>query len=275
MSTQNDLADIALGELGNGPDKYRSWYYGCEMYGTAWCAVFVSWCANECGILNTLVPKEDGAGCFAREGVPKGWGAWLEAKRYVEPKQGDIITFRDWGTSTYSDKYHADHVGLVVGVNKASDGTYNISTVEGNTNGSNDTSRVNSRSYNSINSYVWAYYRPNYENTTDEPSETEENYMECKNGDTNNFVLTIKRQLQALYSIGVIQSKCDDSKGFGDGTEEAIKEVQGLSNITVDGICGEKTIKAIDALIKNNITKNNTAVTKSTTVAELSKLAGV
>ena len=114
MSTQNDLADIALGELGNGPDKYRSWDYGCEMYGTAWCAVFVSWCANECGILNTLVPKEDGAGCFAREGVPNNMGEWLEAKRYVEPMVGDIITYRDGGE--YNDQYHADHVGIIVGV---------------------------------------------------------------------------------------------------------------------------------------------------------------
>ena len=42
-------------------NPYGKWY---KSDGQPWCAIFVSWCANEAGILNTIVPKyhncEDG-----------------------------------------------------------------------------------------------------------------------------------------------------------------------------------------------------------------------
>src|SRR3712207_8950822 len=34
--------------------KYGAWY---GLDGNSWCAMFVSWCANEAGILNRTVPK--------------------------------------------------------------------------------------------------------------------------------------------------------------------------------------------------------------------------
>lgn len=240
MDIQDKLTEIALGELGNGPDKYRSWYYGCEMYGTAWCAVFVSWCANECGILNTLVPKEDGAGSFAREGS----GRFILAERYAEPMAGDIITYRDGGE--YTDKYHADHVGIIVGVSESGDGTWDITAVEGNTGGDNDSSCVNKRYYNSKNGYVYAYYRPNYDNGEDD-------YMECKKGDINVFVLAVKSLLRQARALGIIKAGCDDTMGFGDGTEKAVLELQALAGLTEDGIAGVNTITALRNAIDKNI----------------------
>ena len=266
MSLQSKLTDIALGELGNGPDKYRSWYYGCEMYGTAWCAVFVSWCANECGILNTLVPKEDGAGSFAREGVPNNMGKWLEAKRYVEPMVGDIITYRDGGE--YNDQYHADHVGIIVGVSESGDGTWDITAVEGNTGGDNDSSCVNKRYYNSKNGYVYAYYRPNYDNGEDD-------YMECKKGDINVFVLAVKSLLRQARALGIIEAGCDDTMGFGDGTEKAVLELQALAGLTEDGIAGVNTITALRNAIDKKIAAGNSAIDKNTTLGEIAKMAGL
>ena len=39
-----------------GGDKYRQWYTG-KADGANWCATFISWCADQAGILNTAIPK--------------------------------------------------------------------------------------------------------------------------------------------------------------------------------------------------------------------------
>ena len=43
-------------QVGNGGSKYQEWYGSSG----SWCAMFVSWCANEAGILTT----EDNEGFF-------------------------------------------------------------------------------------------------------------------------------------------------------------------------------------------------------------------
>ena len=59
------LIATALSEIGNGPSKYRKWYYGYDAEDVAWCAIFVSWLFQKAGV---PMVKTDGAGCFAREG---------------------------------------------------------------------------------------------------------------------------------------------------------------------------------------------------------------
>ena len=69
MSVIDRLTKIAKAEIGNNGSKYRKWFYNrtSDYYGVNWCAVFISWLYNQVGLLNELVPKSDGAGCFARE----------------------------------------------------------------------------------------------------------------------------------------------------------------------------------------------------------------
>lgn len=111
------IVEVALTQVGNqGGQPYWSWY-GFDSR-VEWCACFVSWCADQCGYIESgLVPKfadcVDGANWF------KSNGKWQN--RTYEPKTGDIIFF-DWeGDGT------TDHVGIV---EKCENGT--VYTVEGN-----------------------------------------------------------------------------------------------------------------------------------------------
>ena len=123
------IVEVALTQLGNeGGQPYWSWY-GFDGR-VEWCACFVSWCADQCGYLDSgIVPKfslcSDGVGWF------NGNGQW-QGKDY-EPKAGDIIFF-DW--SNDGQDGDADHVGIV---EKCENGV--VYTVEGN---SGDACRQNS-----------------------------------------------------------------------------------------------------------------------------------
>ena len=111
------IVEVALTQLGNeGGQPYWSWYgFGGRV---EWCACFASWCADQCGYLESgIVPKfslcSDGVNWF------KGKGQWQD-KNY-EPQAGDLIFF-DWGSDG-----SIDHVGIV---EKCENGT--VYTVEGN-----------------------------------------------------------------------------------------------------------------------------------------------
>ena len=111
------IVEVALTQLGNqGGQPYWSWY-GFDSR-VEWCACFVSWCADQCGYIESgLVPKF--AGCVDGANWFKSNGKWQS--RTYEPKTGDIIFF-DWeGDGT------TDHVGIV---EKCENGT--VYTVEGN-----------------------------------------------------------------------------------------------------------------------------------------------
>jgi hypothetical protein len=111
------IVEVALTQLGNeGGQPYWSWY-GFDGR-VEWCACFASWCADQCGYLESgIIPKfslcSDGVNWF------KGKGQWQD-KNY-EPQAGDLIFF-DWGSDG-----SIDHVGIV---EKCENGT--VYTVEGN-----------------------------------------------------------------------------------------------------------------------------------------------
>ena len=111
------IVEVALTQVGNqGGQPYWSWYgFNSRV---EWCACFVSWCADQCGYIESgLVPKF--AGCVDGANWFKSNGKWQD--RTYEPKAGDIIFF-DWeGDGT------TDHVGIV---EKCENGT--VYTVEGN-----------------------------------------------------------------------------------------------------------------------------------------------
>ena len=127
-----DIVSVALSQIGNaGGQPYWSWY-GFDSR-VEWCACFVSWCANECGYIETgVIPKF--AGCVNGVQWFKDRGQWLDGS--AEPVPGMIIFF-DWdnkGSSGPQDG-QSDHVGIV---QKVEDGI--IYTVEGN---SGDSCRQN------------------------------------------------------------------------------------------------------------------------------------
>ena len=111
------IVEVALTQVGNeGGQPYWSWYgYSGRV---AWCAIYVSWCADQCGFLD--------AGVIPRfEGVDAGV-SWFQSldqwqDRYYEPSPGDIIFF-DWEPDN-----DCDHVGIV----EKCEGGF-VYTIEGN-----------------------------------------------------------------------------------------------------------------------------------------------
>ena len=136
------IVEVALTQLGNeGGQPYWSWY-GFEGR-VEWCACFVSWCANECGYIDTgVIPKF--AGCVLGSQWFKDRGQWQDGS--FEPSAGQIIFF-DW-----EGDGETDHVGIVECVENGT-----VYTVEGN---SGDTCRQNRYAIGS--SVIYGYGIPAY-----------------------------------------------------------------------------------------------------------------
>lgn len=121
----DEIVAVAMSQVGNvGGQPYWSWY-GFN-YRVDWCAIFVSWCANECGYIDAgVIPKF--AGCVQGSRWFKERGLWQD--RSYTPNPGDIIFF-DWndpgGFSGPQDGV-PDHVGIVERVENG-----RVYTVEGN-----------------------------------------------------------------------------------------------------------------------------------------------
>ena len=136
------IVEVALTQLGNeGGQPYWSWY-GFDGR-VEWCACFVSWCADQCGYIESgIIPKF--AGCVDGANWFKGNGQWQD--RSYEPSAGDIIFF-DW-----EGDGETDHVGIV---EKCENGV--VYTVEGN---SGDACRQNQ--YTVGSSSIYGYGVPAY-----------------------------------------------------------------------------------------------------------------
>ena len=117
MGGSNDIVQVALSQVGNvGGEPYWSWYGFPER--VEWCACFVSWCADQCGLIESgVVPKfsycDDGVAWFQSQGRWKG--------RTETPQPGDLIFF-DWDHDG-----HANHVGIVESCEEGI-----VHTIEGN-----------------------------------------------------------------------------------------------------------------------------------------------
>lgn len=136
------IVEVALTQLGNeGGQPYWSWYgFNSRV---EWCACFVSWCADQCGYIDSgLIPKF--AGCVQGAEWFKSNDQWQD--RNYEPQAGDIIFF-DW-----EGDGSTDHVGIV---EKCENGT--VYTVEGNSNDA-----CNQRQYAVGSSCIYGYGVPVY-----------------------------------------------------------------------------------------------------------------
>ena len=143
------LLEIAISQEGyvegnNNYTKYGVWYSeqvhdGSFAYG-AWCAMFVSWCANEANIPRSIIPL------YALCSAGKQWfesRGLFQYKENYRPKAGDIIFFLSAG---------AGHTGIVI----SCDGN-TVYTIEGNTS-----NMCAKRSYNWNYKTITGYGTPNY-----------------------------------------------------------------------------------------------------------------
>lgn len=129
-SQAEEVVNYALSQVGNkersGNDdiKYNDWYYNRSVTNSrrgqySWCHVFVSYCANQCGISTSIIPKE--ANCQRGVEFFKKNGRYHTRASEYTPKVGDIIYLSTDGTST------AHHVGIVYAVDDT-----NVYYVDGN-----------------------------------------------------------------------------------------------------------------------------------------------
>lgn len=114
----SDIVSIAQTQVGysegyDGYTKYGDWY---GLPNSDWCAMFVSWCADQAGVSTSTFPSfalcSAGADWFISQGRFQYSGSYV-------PQAGDLIFY-----SSYGNIYH---VGLVTG----SDGS-NVYSIEGN-----------------------------------------------------------------------------------------------------------------------------------------------
>lgn len=145
------MVEIAKAQLGNvGGEKYWRWYGMASK--CAWCAIFVSWVANECGYIESgAVPM------FAS--VPYGveWyksrGLFMEGGKVPSPGMIIFFDFEDYDHGIYwINDGRGDHVGIV---EKVEDGV--VYTIEGN-NGD----MCRERTYPINSQWILGYGTPNY-----------------------------------------------------------------------------------------------------------------
>ena len=104
---------------------YNSWFYGYPVSGDAWawCAVFVNWCADQCGVLESYIPRTANCGTLFNRFCAMGFDYYFMSDCYpfgsgYTPVPGDIIIY---GIGSN------EHTGIVVDVSDTG-----ITTVEGN-----------------------------------------------------------------------------------------------------------------------------------------------
>lgn len=159
MNQREEIIAIAAKEIGykeyqGNNNKYGVWY---GMNNQPWCAMFVSWCADQVGALGNnnksgIIPRTawvpDYLTYYSSKGLYKAKGSYT-------PKCGDIIIY---GSNS--------HVGLV-----ESCANGKVITIEGNTSANGNSSNgdgVYRRTRSLTDSWIKGYCVPEYEEEEDE-----------------------------------------------------------------------------------------------------------
>lgn len=229
--TRTDLLNVARSQLGyieggeegdfgggggtgvrDNYTEYIYWYFGdptAHGDNYAWCAAFVSWCANKAGISQDTIPK------FARvqpegEATFRSWGRF-RGGAYV-PEPGDLI-------------FYSGHVGIVESTDE-----YGITSIEGN-HQDMVTRRKNAYGSKAILGYgvlsdepaPWPAYLP-YPGTLQR---------------VGSDGLVVRWLQRALNDLGFA---CGNPDGiFGNNTKNAVLAFQEANGLSADGIAGNAT----------------------------------
>lgn len=173
---------------------------------------------------------------------------------FSKPQRGDLVLFK----KTNGVHYHVEFVYNVVGDTMYTIGynTSGASSVIANGGG------VCAKKY-SISGSRADYFRPAYKDSASAPvTSTGVSVTYLKKGSSGSAVKTMQTMLIALgYSCG--SAGADGS--FGDGTLAALKKFQADAKLTVDGVYGEESSKALNtkyAALSNNTSDKKRVIAK-------------
>lgn len=140
----NANLDSFTANAGSGDyTKYGAWY---GINPGAWCAMFVSWCANQAQISTSVIPKY--AGCTTGMGLFKNMQRFHYSTTYggtYSPQVGDIFF-------TGPSKTTSGHTGIVTSVSANT-----ITVVDGNWS-----NKVSTHTYRLTDSSLIGFAHPNY-----------------------------------------------------------------------------------------------------------------
>lgn len=145
---RSKMVELARTQIGNTGEKYWEWW-GYSSF-AEWCAMFVSWVANQNGYIDAgIIPKFQGVG----SGVKwfKNNNQFMSRDSGYVPQPGDIIFF-----DYHPENALIDHVGIV----DYSDGV-NVYTIEGNV-GIKPDRRCRNKTYSINEVKIYGYGVPNY-----------------------------------------------------------------------------------------------------------------
>lgn len=143
------LQEVEDSDNNIGGGKYKQWYGMNDN----WCAMFVSWCADQCGYIEEgIMPRTASVAAMKKWYMDKNLYHTQESG--YEPKPGDIIIFGN-GKS---------HTGIVIAYDEDAK---ELTTIEGNTGTSHTDpyhkgSRVKRKSYPLNYAYIAGYGTPEY-----------------------------------------------------------------------------------------------------------------
>ena len=102
---------------GSNRTKYNDWFYGRAGAEAPWCAIFVSWCAAQCGLIDSRLYRKDAGVTTTYSYMTKENGfasySWREVKQLgggaYSAVPGDLFFFEGMG-----------HIGIVTNVTETS-----------------------------------------------------------------------------------------------------------------------------------------------------------
>ena len=176
------MVQVALSQIGERESggsnncKYTQWYNGV---GLPWCAIFICWCADQCGYLDSgLFPRTAHSATFWNYVLqnPSAGSLYTPADvraGTVTPMPGDILIVSGANNQeASSNTVRADdsgsgtrHVALVTGYDPASQ---RVATVDGNISDSVSENSYSITTGDSSGRKIWGFVRPAYPNSGQE-----------------------------------------------------------------------------------------------------------
>ncbi len=210
---------------GNNITPYGAWY---GLNGEPWCAMFVSWCANKAGIIGSYIPMY--AYCPYGVNWYEGRGKYRRSSSGYAPNPGDVIMFQSGGV--------VSHTGIVTNY-----GSNTVTTIEGNSGDA-----VVSHQYNINNTYIHGY------GVSDGSASgsTVDSSTLLRMGSAGDAVRNLQTKLIAKgYNCGSYGA----DGTFGQGTYNAVLQLQKDHGLSADGIAGSDTW---NALLNNSANNHST-----------------